>query len=115
MPERPKIAAVVTEYRKYSHGQHLVDRFLEGYGWNGRHHRPPMDLVSLYVDQRPEGDLSSDRAARFPAMKIYPTVADALTLGTSELAVDGVLLVGEHGEYGTNEKGQRLYPRYELF
>ena len=115
MPERPKIAAVVTEYRKYSHGQHIVDRFLEGYGWNGRHHRPPMDLVSLYVDQRPEGDLSADRAARFPAMKIYPTVADALTLGTSELAVDGVLLVGEHGEYGTNEKGQRLYPRYELF
>ena len=31
---RPKIAALVTEYRKYSHGQHIVDRFLEGYGWN---------------------------------------------------------------------------------
>ena len=115
MPERPKIAAVVTEDRKYSHGQHIVDRFLEGYGWNGRHHRPPMDLVSLYVDQCPEGDLSQERAARFPTMKIYPTVADALTLGTSQVAVDGVLLIGEHGNYSTNEKGQHLYPRYELF
>ncbi len=113
--DRPKIAAVVTEYRKYSHAQHICDRFLEGYGWNGRHHRPPMDLVSLYVDQRPEGDLSGERAARFPGMVIYPTVGDALTLGGSELAVDGVLLVGEHGQYGTNEKGQHLYPRYELF
>lgn len=115
MIKRPKIAAIVTEYRKYSHGQHIVDRFLEGYGWNSRHHYPPMDLVSLYVDQRPESDLSCDRAERFPQMKIYPTVADALTLGGSDLAVDGVLLIGEHGSYPTNEKGQHLYPRYELF
>ena len=113
--DRPKIAAVVTEYRKYSHAQHICDRFLEGYGWNSRHHRPPMDLVSLYVDQRPEGDLSGERAARFPGLSVFPTVADALTLCGPELAVDGILLVGEHGEYGTNDKGQHLYPRYELF
>jgi hypothetical protein len=112
---RPKIAAITTEFRKYSHTQHFVDRFLEGYGWGGKHHHPEMDLVSLYVDQRPEGDLSQDRADRFPQMKIYPTVADALMLDTNGLAVDGVLLIGEHGQYGQNEKGQRLYPRYELF
>ena len=112
---RPRIAAITTEYRKFSHTQHIVDRFLEGYGWNGRHHRPEMDIVSLYVDQTPEGDLSGDRSARFPTMKIYHSVADALTLGTSDLAVDGVLLIGEHGTYAQNEKGQRLYPRYELF
>ena len=115
MTKRPKIAAVATIYHKYSHAQHIVDRFLEGYGWNSRHHRPPMDLVSLYVDQVKGDDLSRERAERFPSMKIYPTVADALTLGGSELAVDGVLLVGEHGDYATNDKGQRLYPRYELF
>ncbi len=39
-----------------------------------------MDLVSLYIDQVKEGDLSRDRAERFPSMKIYPTIADALTL-----------------------------------
>ncbi len=115
MPERPKIAAITTVFHKYSHTQHIVDRFLEGYGWEGRHHIPPMDLVSLYVDQVKENDLSRERADRFPSMVLYPTVADALTLGGSDLAVDGVLLIGEHGDYPTNEKGQRLYPRYELF
>ena len=121
MADRPRIAAVTTVYHKYSHTQHIVDRFLEGYGWNGRHHRPPMDLVSLYVDQvdpdpeveRP--DLSRDRTERFPQLQIYPTVADALTLGSDDLAVDGVLLVAEHGSYARNPKGQHLYPRYELF
>ncbi len=121
MADRPKIAAITTVYHKFSHTQHIVDRFLEGYGWNGRHHRSEMDLVSLYVDQvdpDPKGgrpDLSRDREARFPQMTIYPTVADALTLGGSDLAVDGVLLVAEHGSYNRNEKGQHLYPRYELF
>ena len=121
MDDRPKIAAITTVYHKFSHTQHIVDRFLEGYGWNGRHHRSEMDLVSLYVDQvdpDPKGgrpDLSRDREARFPQMTIYPTVADALTLGGSDLAVDGVLLVAEHGSYNRNEKGQHLYPRYELF
>ena len=112
---RPKLAAVVTVYRKYSHGQHIVDRFLEGYGWNGKHHHPEMDLVSLYVDQHPKDDLVPDRAARFPQMKVYPTIAEALTRGTGKLAVDGVVLVGEHGDYPRNEKGQTLYPRYEFF
>ena len=115
MPGRPKLAAIITVHRKYSHGQHIVDRFLEGYGWNGAHHHPPMDLVSLYVDQVPKDDLSRDRAARFPAMKIYPSIPEALTLGGSKLAVDGVVIVGEHGDYPRNEKGQTKYPRYEFF
>jgi hypothetical protein len=114
-PNRPRIAALVTEYRKFSHGQHIVDRFLEGYGWDGEHHHPAMDLVALYVDQHPNGDLTADRAKRFPGMKVYPTIAEALTGGTGKLAVDGVMLVGEHGKYERNEKGQTKYPRYEFF
>ena len=74
-----------------------------------------MDLVSLFVDQVGERDLSRERAARFPAMRLYPTIAEALTLGGEKLAVDGVVLIGEHGRYPRNEKGQHLYPRYEFF
>lgn len=112
---RPKLAAIVTVYRKYSHAQHIVDRYLDGYGWNSTHHHPPMDLVSLYVDQTPPDDLSRERASRHPEMKIYPTIAETLTLGGSKLAVDGVVIVGEHGNYPRNEKGQTKYPRYEFF
>jgi hypothetical protein len=112
---RPKIAAVVTTYFKYSHGQHIVDRFLDGYGWNGTHHYPPMDLVSLYVDQIGRTDLSRERGGRHPSVRLSKTIADALTLGGDKLAVDGVLLVGEHGNYPRNDRGQVQYPRYEFF
>ena len=111
---RKKVVLLATEVRKYSHAQHFIDRFLEGYGWHGKHHRPPMDLVSLYVDQFPEGDLSRDRERRHGA-KIYPTIAEALMLGGSKLAVDGVVIIGEHGRYPKNEKGQTLYPRHKFF
>src|ERR1700733_2444607 len=103
---RPKLAGVTTKFFKMSHTQHIIDRFLDGYGWNGTHHRPEMDLVSLYVDQVGPNDLSRERAARHPSMKIYPTIAEALTLGGDKLAVDGVVLVGEHGTYPRNERGQ---------
>ncbi len=112
---RPKIACISTVFFKYSHTQHFVDRFLDGYGWNGTYHHPPMDLVSLYVDQVGENDLSRERAKRHPSMKIYPSIAEALTLGGSKLAVDGVLLIGEHGKYPRTEQGQVQYPRYQFF
>lgn len=112
---RPKIAAICTTYFKFSHSQHILDRFLIGYGWNGEHHKPAMDLVSIWVDQVGKDDLSRSREREFPGMKIYPSIAEALTLGTGKLAVDGVLLIGEHGRYGRNEKGQYKYPRYEFF
>ena len=74
-----------------------------------------MDLISLHVEQVGENDLSGERLERYPLVESYPTIAETLTRGGEELAVDGVLLIGEHGEYPTNEKGQRLYPRYEHF
>jgi hypothetical protein len=114
-PSRPRLAAIVTEYRKFSHAEHIVDRFLFGYGWEGRHHKPDMEVVSLYVDQKPAGDLSRSRAQEFPKMRLAPTIADALCGDGRTLDVDGVLLIGEHGTYPRNEKGQTLYPRYEFF
>lgn len=112
---RPRIAAVVTVYRLHSHAQHIIDRFLEGYGWDGRYHKMQVDLVSLYVDQVFDNDLSRERKQRFPDLRLSETIEEALTLGTGKLDVDGVILVGEHGEYDYNDKEQHLYPRYELF
>src|SRR6266550_9592327 len=77
--KRPKLAAVCTIYFRMSHAQHIVGRFLEGYGWNGTHHHPPMDLVSLYVNQIGPNDLSRERLKRHPEVRTSSTIADALT------------------------------------
>ena len=69
----------------------------------------------MYVQQQPDGDLSREREQRYSQLKLYPTIAEAVTLGGSQLAADGVLLIGEHGVFPNNEKGQKLYPRYEYF
>ena len=60
---RKKMAIVATEWRFLSHAQHMGDRFLVGYPMNGKWHKPRLDVVSLYIDQTPEGDLSKKRAA----------------------------------------------------
>ena len=112
--KRKRVALVTTIVRKFSHGQHFVDRLLEGYGWHGEHHESPLDLVSLYVEQFPETDVTHDRCRRH-GVKLFPTIAEALTMGTSRLAVDGVLIIGEHGDYPKDAKGQPLYPRFRFF
>ena len=116
MPIQPpkRLAVICTIYRYLSHAQHFADRFLVGYPRRGRWHRPNMNVVSIYVDQRPEGDQSIDRAREF-GCTVYTTIAEALRCGGDALAVDGIMLIGEHGEYPDNEKGQKLYPRYEMF
>ncbi len=114
-PVRRKRLAVVTTLWNYrSHAWHMAERFLAGYPLNGRWHRPPMDVVSVYVDQKPEKDLSADRAKEF-GFTIYPTIAEALRCGGDRLAVDAVLLIGEHGDYPLSEFGGKKYPRYEFF
>jgi hypothetical protein len=111
---RKRIATVITEYRLNSHADVIIGRLLEGYDYYGTRRAPRVEVVSMYTDQIPANDLSRPMAAKH-GFRIYPTVHDALTLGTGRLAVDGVVFIGEHGKYPLNEKGQQLYPRYELF
>jgi hypothetical protein len=113
--QQPKRLAVITTiYRYLSHGQHMGDRFLVGYPHNGAWHKPNLKVVSLYVDQKPEGDLSEERAKEF-GFRVYPSIAETLRCGGNKLAVDAVLTIGEHGDYPVNAIGQKLYPRYEFF
>tara|TARA_B100000029_G_scaffold306933_1_gene299745 strand:+ start:136 stop:1422 length:1287 start_codon:yes stop_codon:yes gene_type:complete len=111
---RKTMAIVSTEWRYHSHSQHMGDRFLHGYPTDGTWNQPRLDVVSLYADQVPKNDLSRAREKEF-GFKIFPTVAETLRRGGKKLAVDAVLLIGEHGDYPRNELGQKKYPRYELF
>ena len=109
-----RLAIIATVYTYLSHAQHIGDRFLVGYPYAGEWHKPAIKVASLYVDQKPKGDLSTERAEEF-GFRVYPTIGEALCCGGKDLAVDAVLIVAEHGDYPRNEKGQILYPRYEFF
>ena len=109
-----RIAVVATVYRYLSHAQHIGDRFLIGYPLRGSWHKPDMKVVSLYVDQKPEGDQSAARAKEF-GFAVYPTIGETLRCGGGKLACDAVLIIAEHGDYPINEKGQVTYPRHEFF
>jgi len=108
------VAAIVTTWFPNSHADVFVGMLLNGCAPNGVFRKPRTRVVSLYTDQIAREDRSRAVAAQH-GIPIYPTIAEALTLGGSRLAVDAVLFIGEHGEYPTNELGQKLYPRYELF
>jgi len=111
---RPRVAAVFTELRFRSHAYNFLENFLEPYVFNGRKVVPPVDVVSFYADQFPENDTGRAVAKRY-GIPLYPSIAEALCQGGKELAVDAVLLIGEHGDYPYNELGQHLYPRKEFF
>ena len=110
---RKRIAAIITEYRLDSHADVIVGRLLEGYEFNGPHQTPRVEVVSMYTDQVPSNDMSRAMAAKH-GVKICSTVRNAL-VGDHGLDVQGVVLIGEHGNYPENQEGQKLYPRYELY
>jgi hypothetical protein len=77
-------------------------------------HYPDYGIAGMYVEQQGPGDLSQ-QLSRKHKFNPYADIAGALTLGGDQLAVDGVLLIAEHGDYPYNAKAQKLYPRYEYF
>ena len=138
---RPRVAALCTVYRPRSHADVIVSKLLGDYSWphvydrdaldygetvrtltetplptdiDGRIRRPRVDVASMFIDQFPENDLSRGWSER-TGVPILPSIRDAITLGTDTIAVNGVLIIGEHGEYPLNARGQRLYPRRAWF
>ena len=111
---RKKIAALSSTYHVRSHSDNFITRFLEGYWIHEQYHPAPFDVASLWMDQIHPADIGG-RLARAYVVKQTRSIAEALTLGTGKLAVDGVVMVCEHGNYPHNDRNQQLYPRYEFF
>ena len=109
-----KVAAVVTVYHHNSHADVIVSRMLQTMTLDGKGEKAKLELASLYTDQVPDRDTSRNLATEY-GVPIHDTVEDALTLGTGKLAVDGVLLVAEHGDYPRSETGSIEYPKRRLF
>jgi hypothetical protein len=111
---QPKsVAAVITAYEKGLHADVLLGKILEGWKQDGGP-GPALKLVSMYVDQFPAGDLARSMSKKHSVL-IFDKIEQALTLGGDRIAVDGVISIGEHGDYPYNDKGQHLYPRRRFF
>jgi hypothetical protein len=108
--KKKRVAALVTEYRHNSHADVIVSRLLQTDSLDGKGKDSPLELVSLYTDQRPANDISRLLAASH-RFRTSETIEDALTLGTGQLAVEGVLLVAEHGQYPKSATGNTQYPK----
>jgi len=106
---KPRVAMILNAYFPNSHADVFLSRLLEGYRLNGVSHRPRLQTVSVYVDQFPVNDMAREQAAEY-GIKICKTVDEALAGN-----VDGVAVIGEHGEYPRTKRGNFMYPRKHRF
>lgn len=112
----PRMAVIATVYHPHSHADVIASRWMApvatdgAWGWP----TPRSHIATMYVEQFAEKDMARSMCAKH-GVGLYATVDEALCDGGATLAVDGVLLIGEHGDYPDNTIGQKLYPRKELF
>ena len=111
---RPRVAAIVTTFFPNSHAGVIVDKFLRGFPTDEGVVPPRTAIASLYIDQIHQRDVGRQLAHEFN-IPVYESIRAALTLGSDKLAVDGVLLIGEHGDYPVSRLGQEMLPRRYFF
>ena len=118
---RPKVAMIVTTYFAKSHADVIGTRLIEGYEFAGQTIDSRVEVVSLYLEQLGDSwdegvrpDIGQEIIQR-NGIPRFPTVAEAIGLGKPGVHVDGVVIIGEHGDYEYNEFAQKLYPRRRLF
>src|SRR5215831_11036321 len=78
--QRPRVAAVFTEFTYRSHAHVILENFLEPYLFNGERTDPGVEVVSFYADQTPRGHMTEDVAREYK-IPIFQTIEGALCLG----------------------------------
>ena len=112
---RPRIACLVSYWGlPTSHADWIVNKLLDGYWWKGAYTLSQVDVVSVYINQL-DTSLLGQKVCKAKNIPIFKTVGEAVTLGGKELAVDGVVIVCEHGNYPTDLKGHWLLPRWWIY
>ena len=112
---RPRIACLASFWgATSSHADWIITKLIDGYWWQSAHTLSRVDVASIYLHQH-DTSLLGQKVAAAKGIPVFRTVAEALTLGGDELAVDGVVIVGEHGNYLTDLKGHWLLPRWWMY
>ncbi len=112
---KPRIAVVTTYWAATnSHADWMVNKLIDGYWWNSAHTPSQIEIVSVYIHQIETSGLGV-KVCKAKNIPIFKTVGETLTLGGTELAVDGVVIVGEHGNFPKTMKGQWLLPRWWMY
>ncbi len=115
-----RIAIIANYFAARSHGNAIGTHFFIGFPLDGKRIEPQVKVASLWIDQSAPHEIDygtrghwdvGERLAERHGATVYPTIAEALTLGGDELAVDGVLYIGEHGDYPRSRLGVKMYPR----
>ena len=113
--KRPRIAVLASYWAApRSHADWIVNKLLDGYWWDGAYTPSRVEVVSVYIHQLEESQLGQ-KVAKAKNIPVFKTVDEAVTLGGKELAVDGVVIVAEHGNYPTDLKGHWLLPRWWIY
>ncbi|WP_238006974.1 hypothetical protein KZZ52_44260 [Dactylosporangium sp. AC04546] len=122
MGNRPRVAVLCTVYFKGSHADVIVGRLLDGYRFGGAHQDARIEVASVYLEQLGSHDFEpisridiGTETLRAHGIPMFKSVGEAISLGGSGVNVDGVLIIGEHGDYGWGEFEQKLYPRRRMF
>jgi len=98
----------------------IVNNFLEGLDFGDHVDAPRCDAVAMHLMEiAADGVIGGPDIGVWMAAKhdvpLFHSVAAALRRGGSELDVDGVVIIGEHGSWPEDQRARFLYPRREIF
>ena len=110
----PRVAGLTTTYYHNSHADMLLTRLARTDTMDGKGSRFPMRLASLYAEQVPEADMAPVIASE-TGIRRSASIREALLNPQGRLAVDGVLMIAEHGKYPESDTGQFIFPKRRWF
>ncbi|MBT4095991.1 MAG: hypothetical protein HOM68_01400 [Gemmatimonadetes bacterium] len=114
MADPLRIAIIATTWFPNSHAGVLATKFLTGFATDEGLIAPRTQVVSIYLDQIHDRDVGLQLAHQYD-IPVFSSIRAALTHGGTELDVDAVLIIGEHGDYPLTALGQEMLPRRWFF